>query len=185
MTVPRVLLCFWLLAGLAGCDSEQPEPPRQPPAAAEAPQAPEQAASKVAESAAPATEVVPVAPRQPKPAISPKPATPPTPITPASPPPQTEPAAPAEPEAPEKPLDLSLPSEVAERFRLPSDEASLAVEAVEQPPALLPPLFEAHETEQSSFELGGRLITSEHPQSEDEGYLDSVEGAELQLRFRR
>lgn len=185
MTVPRVLLCFWLLAGLAGCDSEQAEPPRQPPATAEVPQAPEQAASKAAESAAPAAEVVPATPRQSEPAIAPKPAIPPKPVAPVPSPAETEPVAPAKPEAPAKPLDLSLPSEVAERFRLPSDEASLAVEAVEQPPALLPPLFEAQEAEQSSFELGGRLITSEHPQSEDEGYLDSVEGAELQLRFRR
>lgn len=192
MTVPRAFLCLWLLAGLVACDSSQPEPPRRPPAAPELSPAPAAPANNPTEPSAPAIEALPAVPQPlqpvvPRPAVRPRPPVSPRPVTPAPP---AKPATAVEPAAPTKPLDLSLPSEAAERFRLPADDTSLVFAGEEQPPTLLPPLFEEHKVEQSSFELGGRLITNEPPTNErprdgQEGYLDAVEGAELQLRFRR
>lgn len=201
MTIPRVLLYLCLLAGVAACDSEQAEPPRsptpaeqpEPPLQAEPSQPPEQAASGAREPVAPSAPAQVPPPKAPaaemtpareEPAVpaKPKPVAPPKAPAPLAPPAPAKPTLPAEPEAP---LDLSLPREVAEGFGLPSDPASLADEKGESPLALLPPLFKAKEAEQSSFELGGRLITNERPEEGGEGYLDAVEGAELQLRFRR
>ena len=86
------------------------------------------------------------------------------------------------PKQPERPLDLSLPGEDVEPFPLPTAAASVLNEGTEGTDALLPPLFKAHEQARPPFELGGRLITNE---GAEDGYLDTIEGAELQLRFRR
>ena len=110
------------------------------------------------------------------------------PEPPAKPLERPRPAAPAEEAAgaarqkrpePTAPLDLSLPSETPAGFGLPTGSD----ERPGEPPALLPPLFES-KGEANSFELGGRLITNE-PGQEDEDSWHSVEGAELQLQFRR
>lgn len=194
-------VCLGALLALAACDSDRPESEGQPqpapdvqpavqpePPALPAPSEPAAAPSPAAEPQ-PAPEVITQPPAQPKPAApasppaAPKPAVPSQPVAPVAPQPLTEPE-PA-PAAARPPLDLSLPSAVDEVFPLP--DAALSVPGVgeETPGGLLPPLFKTEEERQSSFELGGRLITTEHPEEDGEGYWDSVEGAELQLRFRR
>ncbi|MCL7463212.1 hypothetical protein [Pseudomonas sp. NW5] len=77
------------------------------------------------------------------------------------------------------PLDLSLPPALITRFDAASDAPA------EPLPALLPPLFKGESSQAPrSFELGGRLLTSE-PDTERDDYWDTIEGAELELRFRR
>lgn len=72
-------------------------------------------------------------------------------------------------------LDLSLPAEFMKRTNAghADDGAALA--------PLLPPLFETRQPAVSPFQISGRLITNEG----DEDYWNSVEGAELQLEFKR
>ena len=75
-------------------------------------------------------------------------------------------------ELPPAELDLSLPEEL--HGQLNSDQELSA----EQP--LLPELFREKPAEPSPYQLNGRLITSDKA----EDYLDSVEGAELQIKIR-
>ncbi|SFP57826.1 hypothetical protein SAMN05216229_103345 [Geopseudomonas sagittaria] len=182
MMVMRAFLGGLLLCGLVACDSDQSPQPKAP-------------ASEPAEAVLPA----PVEPAPPVPAAAPAPAPQPAPEPPVpESEPQGQPAPPQKssqvPSAPRPadsaraaaasrpvaPLDLSLPSEVLERFKLPDE---VPVEALE-PPALLPPLFVDKATEPDSFELGGKLITSERPVADEDSW-HSVEGVELQLQFRR
>lgn len=178
-------------------ERREPEAPAVPPAAP-----PETAAEPVPAPAAPAAtaEQAPALPAAPEPQPAPKVITQPKPAAPATPPAVPKPPAPSQPAAPvapepvsepepapagEGPLDLSLPGDLGEAL-LPPEAALLDEGAGEEPPErLLPPLFKAEEDRQSSFELGGRLITNEGPEDEEEGYWDTVEGAELQLHFRR
>lgn len=171
MSVVRVSLCV-LLAMLAACDGERPDPPspREPvaertPAAQpvrEAAVAPEPAVTEPADTPVQAPPV-----RAERPAASARTLPPSRPVPPAS----------AEPPVAQAPLDLSLPEELLQR--LPADEPQAAL--VERR-ALLPSLFDARVDEVRSFELGGRLITNER---DDEDAWRAVEGAELELRFLR
>lgn len=171
MRVVRVFLCL-LLAALAACDGDRPERPQ--------PQVPQREADQP-----PAPVVAPppvVTPR----AVEPSPAAPPVTARPLPERPATpiqavpsRPPVPASPVAPVMaPLDLSLPDELLERL---ADDQPLAVA---EPAPLLPPLFGDKPQAPQSFELGGRLITSERS-NDDEDIWHELEGAELELRFRR
>lgn len=73
-------------------------------------------------------------------------------------------------------LDLHLPPELVEQIQ-PDEPVEILT-----PPSLLPEMFVEKPKEPGPFELNGRLITNER---ENEGdYWDSVEGAELQFKFR-
>lgn len=73
-------------------------------------------------------------------------------------------------------LDLRLPSDMVEQLQ-PEEAADIDFSK----PALLPEMFVEKPQAPGPFELNGRLITNEH--STDD-YWDSVEGAELQFKFR-
>lgn len=194
----RTVLCLGALLALVACDSDRPAPESKPPAAPAVQPAAEPESAAPPAPSEPAVAPPPAAPEpQSTPQVIAQPPAQPRPAAPASPPAAPKPAVPSQPVAPvtpqpepvpvavERPLDLSLPGALDEVFPLP--DAALAVPAAgeETPGGLLPPLFKAEEDKQSSFELGGRLITTEHPEEDGEGYWDSVEGAELQLHFRR
>ncbi|CAD5378586.1 hypothetical protein OF001_U310039 [Pseudomonas sp. OF001] len=172
MSVVRVFFCV-LLAGLAACDSDKPA----------APEAPREALRE--ESAAPLPAPPPVtapAPVEPAPAEAPEkspaaPAEPARPAVAAVRPPRPAAAARVEKPLPLAPLDLSVPGELLER--LPGEDGLPLTE----PQPLLPPLFGDKVEQPQSFELGGRLITNEREADEDSWH--AVEGAELELRFRR
>lgn len=72
-------------------------------------------------------------------------------------------------------LDLHLPQELVEQLQ-PDEPASGEFSQ----PALLPEMFVKKPKEPGPFELNGRLITNER----GDDYWDSVEGAELQFKFR-
>lgn len=174
MNTVRSLLVLLLLFGLAGCDSASDKPPKAPapapvtpaPVAPPLPAPPAVVPPPAPAPPAPPQEVAPVAPRRAEPRSLPAPPAPPA----------EAPAA-----VPRAPLDLSLPSDLRERFPQPSG----TLESPAEPQPLLPPLFEQpNAMQQNSFELGGRLITNE-PGQADEDNWHSVEGAELQLQFRR
>lgn len=171
-----------LLAVLLGaCEGERPEPA---PRSAPAPTVPEPPAPPLPAEPPSAREEVPALPEtRPK---APADRSAETPAAPAEPvpapasvarPAAERPAAPPSPAVPAAPLDLSVPRELVENFQL-SDPLPPA-------PALLPPLFAPQPETPQAFELGGRLITSERADDEDSGSWHGVEGAELQLRFRR
>ncbi len=173
MTVMRAFLGGLLLCGLAACDSDKPAQPARPASEPAEAVLPSPAPAKPA-VAAPALAPVP----EPAPEAQPARPAPPSQVRPVP-----RPAAAArsvEPAPPAAPLDLSLPTEVLERFRLPED---MPVEPLE-PPSLLPPLFVDKAAEPDSFELGGKLITSERPLADEDSW-HSVDGVELQLQFRR
>lgn len=174
MSIVRVFLCL-LLAVLVGCDGDKPEAPQPQAPARKEIQAPVAVPPPVAVPEA--VEPVPAAPPVESPAVAPKPTPPAAPRTPVASP-QPKASAPAAPQ-PVAPLDLSLPDELLER--LPGEEPLQAVE----PQPLLPPLFGDQAQEPQSFELGGRLITNEGPAAADEDSWHELEGAELELRFRR
>ncbi len=186
MTVVRSCLVLLLSLGLVACDADREK---------DQPQQPEPPAATLPQSTAPATDTPPApapAPLPPAGETAP-PAPPPVPPAPSAlPEPPSKPLERARPPAaeaavsarpklaePAAPLDLSLPSETPEGFGLATGSEALPGE----PQALLPPLFES-KGESNSFELGGRLITNE-PGQADEDSWHSVEGAELQLQFRR
>lgn len=80
-------------------------------------------------------------------------------------------------ELPPARLDLHLPRELVEQIQPDEPLEELT------PPALLPEMFVEKPQKPGPFELSGRLITNDHGDSDD-GYWDSVEGAELQFKFR-
>lgn len=82
--------------------------------------------------------------------------------------------APVEPLPPVQ-LDLHLPPELVEQLQ-PDELANVEVSR----PALLPEMFVEKPKEPGPFELNGRLITNDR----GDDYWDSVEGAELQFKFR-
>jgi len=179
MTVMRAFLGGLLLWALAACDSDKP-PQQQAPSGVPA-------QTTVLPAPAPAEPTAPVAAAEPEPA--PEPAPVPVPVPEAQPreapqarsvPRSADSPRTAAPSRPVAPLDLSLPSEVLERFKLPDE---MPLESLEPPP-LLPPLFVDKTHEPDSFELGGKLITSERPVADEDSW-HSVEGVELQLQFRR
>jgi hypothetical protein len=174
MSVARVFLCL-LLGTLVACDGDKPEvtvvPQPEPGGQARA-----ETPVPVSPAVEPVTGAVPL-----ESAPEAEPATPSQPADAAAPAPVVvRPVPPAAKPAPVlvEPLDLSLPDELAGQL---ADEASLA-EIVEAP--LLPPLFGDKVEEPHSFELGGRLIGSEGPDASLDS-LSDLEGAEVELRFRR
>ncbi|MNZ35853.1 hypothetical protein D3C78_532590 [compost metagenome] len=176
MSIVRVFLGL-LLAVLAACDGDKPEAPQPQAPARKEIQSPAPVAVPPPVAAPEAVESAPAAPPVEPPAATPEPARP-APRQPAvsSPPPRA--AASAAPEV-VVPLDLSLPAELLER--LPGEQP---LQQVVEPQPLLPPLF-SEKTQPQSFELGGRLITNEGPPAVDEDSWHELEGAELELRFRR
>ncbi|MBC9250161.1 hypothetical protein A9179_07730 [Pseudomonas alcaligenes] len=73
-------------------------------------------------------------------------------------------------------LDLRLPPGMVEQLQ-PEEPVDIDFSK----PALLPEMFVEKPTQPGPFELNGRLITNDHSK---EDYWDSVEGAELQFKFR-
>lgn len=72
-------------------------------------------------------------------------------------------------------LDLRLPPDMVEQLQ---PDESAEVDLAKQP--LLPEMFVKKPKEPGPFELNGRLITNDRT----DDYWDSVEGAELQFKFR-
>lgn len=171
MSVVRVFFCV-LLAGLAACDGDKPA----------APEVPREAVREEGAAPLPAPPVTAPPPVEPAPAEAPErspaaPAEPAAPAVAAVRPPRPAAAARVEKPLPLAPLDLSVPGELLER--LPGEDGLPLTE----PQPLLPPLFGDKVEQPQSFELGGRLITNEREADEDSWHV--VEGAELELRFRR
>lgn len=82
---------------------------------------------------------------------------------------------------PVAPLDLSLPAELLEHWQYA--EEPIEVER------LLPPLFQ-EQAAPAPFQLSGQLITHDRLRAddgarvEDEGFLDKIDGAQLNFEFR-
>lgn len=82
---------------------------------------------------------------------------------------------------PVAPLDLSLPAELLEHWQYA--EEPIVVER------LLPPLFQ-EQAAPAPFQLSGQLITHDRLRAddgarvEDEGFLDKIDGAQLNFEFR-
>ena len=74
-------------------------------------------------------------------------------------------------------LDLHLPPELVEQIQPDEPVETLT------PPSLLPEMFVEKPKEPGPFELNGRLITNDHG-DKNADYWDTVEGAELQFKFR-
>lgn len=171
MSVLRVSLGV-LLVALAACDGDKPvAPPPHRESVPEETRAPEPPPVAAPQAIVPAPVEAPpttsgAAPRA-APPTAPAPSAPRT-VTPAK----------VEKAEPLAPLDLTLPDELFER--LPGEDT--LQEALE-PQSLLPPLFGEKAQAPQSFELGGRVITNER--SEEDHDWHTVEGAELELRFRR
>lgn len=183
MTLLRAALCLSLLAALAACDSDKPEAPSEKPPAV-VPQAPAPSEPPAAVAPAEPAPAAPASEARPAPEERAEPAAPaPVPKAPA----QLRPSVPsrpapheAAPSEPVAPLDLSLPSDLLERLPEPGEASAQPLEQQ----TLLPPLFGEKKDGPQSFELGGRLITNEGAQTGEDTW-HSVEGAELQLQFRR
>jgi len=91
-------------------------------------------------------------------------------------------------QVPKAKLDLHLPKDMVNKL-----EPEVAVTPGASPapsasadPALLPQMFAEKPGEQSPFEVGGRVITNDRSrnQDRDSNFTDTVEGAELQFKFR-
>jgi hypothetical protein len=184
MSVMRYLVLTLLVPLLSACEPEV-KPAKVEPSKNVAPaeaKAPAQALSTSPADAPAAAETEagqgPEVPEEPQ-AVA---AVPPT-VTPSktAPPPaasrakvQQAPAqiAPVRPE--QATLDLSLPPELLEHLNAEGVPGEAA-------PPLLPPLFEEDAAAGDPFQLSGRLITNE----DDADYWESVDGAELQFKFKR
>lgn len=123
-------------------------------------QSPQQASEPSAVSAVPSAPPVTVA----------QPAT----VTPATS--SREVKAEPPPSLPPASVDLSLPQQLIDELSIGDSSASML-----QSTPLLPPLFVEKPKPQSSFQLNGRLLTDD--QLKDD-YLESVEGAEIQLQYK-
>jgi hypothetical protein len=177
MKVFRAVALPLVFGLLVACD----EPPKPPAPVPEPPKT--EAAVLTPAPANPAPEVSKLVPEE-LPVAPPKSVTPPVERAAPSdkapsvsriiPRPAEKPAASAKrAPLPEK-LDLRLPDELVQDL-----QAGEAVEnSMEQP--LLPPLFVEKPAEPGPYQLNGRLITNDRV----DDYLDSVEGAELQIEFR-
>lgn len=187
-------LVLLLALGLGACDERQTPPPAASAAASVV--APVGVPAAAALAAVPAEAVAaPVAPAAAVPAPVAAPATPPVAAVAAeraAPPraqavaaapaarPQAERPRRAAP-APLRPLDLSLPHEHGKEFfvRRSGDEP------LGEPQTLLPQLFVAkRKDEPANVAFAGRLITNQRV-TPGKDYWDSVEGAEVQVQFRR
>ena len=180
----RVMALPLIFGLLAACD----EPPKPPVPVPEPPKIePAPAKSSSAESAAVAAsklvpETLPVAPPrpQPEPATAGERAAPPDKapnVARVIPKPAESAAVKGKPRLeplPEK-LDLRLPKELVENLDPGKPQEKRPDEG------LLPPLFVDKQNQPSPYQINGRLITNDREQD----YLDSVEGAELQIEFRK
>jgi hypothetical protein len=89
----------------------------------------------------------------------------------------------------EKPkLDLHLPKDLVKKLEpaVATTPGAAPTVSTTTEPALLPQMF-AEKQGQSAFEMGGRVITTDKTRDQDKdssGLLDSVDGAELQFKFR-
>ena len=84
----------------------------------------------------------------------------------------------------EKPkLDLRLPKDLVNK--LEPEVADTKATSKTPAPTLLPQMFADKPAQQSSFEMGGRIITNDHSRDvdKDASYWDTVDGAELQFKF--
>lgn len=180
-------LLLLLALGLSACDERQTPPPAASAAASVV--APVSVPAAAALAAVPAEAVAaPVAPAAAVPAPAAAPATPPVAAVAAErAAPQRAQAVAAAPvarpqaERPRRPLDLSLPHEHGKDFfvRRSGDEP------LGEPQTLLPQLFVAkRKDEPANVAFAGRLITNQRV-TPGKDYWDSVEGAEVQVQFRR
>ena len=80
------------------------------------------------------------------------------------------------PELISAPLDLSLPPELLKNLQLGEPIPDV------QSASLLPPLFVEKTAPEQTLKFGGRLLLNDEV---DDDYTKSVEGAELQLEFKR
>ncbi|MEN0105685.1 MAG: hypothetical protein AAGC84_04585 [Pseudomonas sp.] len=85
-------------------------------------------------------------------------------------------------------LNLHLPKEEVHKLEPEVSTFGVASPAPnrEEAPALLPQMFAEKPEQQSPFEVGGRVITTDknRDQDKDSSVLDTVDGAELQFKFR-
>lgn len=85
-------------------------------------------------------------------------------------------------------LNLHLPKDAVQKLQpeVAAFGASEPAPSKVETPALLPQMFAEKPGGQSPFEVGGRVITSDRvrDQDKDAGLLDTVDGAELQFKFR-
>lgn len=79
-----------------------------------------------------------------------------------------------------QPLDLSPPGDAAEDLA----GAGAGAAPLGEPQALLPPLFAPRDAVPSAVQIAGRLLTNPRSTA-GKDYWETVEGAELQLQFRR
>ena len=104
-----------------------------------------------------------------------------TAVLPGKPPAPQKASAPRVLAPPVAPLDLSLPAELLEHWQYA--EEPIEVER------LLPPLFQ-EQAAPAPFQLSGQLITHDRLRAddgarvEDEGFLDKIDGAQLNFEFR-
>lgn len=104
-----------------------------------------------------------------------------TAVRPGKPPAPQKAPAPRVLAPPVAPLDLSLPAELLEHWQYA--EEPIVVER------LLPPLFQ-EQAAPAPFQLSGQLITHDRLRAddgtrvEDEGFLDKIDGAQLNFEFR-
>jgi hypothetical protein len=85
-------------------------------------------------------------------------------------------------------LNLHLPKDAVQKLQpeVAAFGASEPAPSTTETPALLPQMFAEKPGGQSPFEVGGRVITNDRSrdQDKDAGLLDTVDGAELQFKFR-
>ena len=185
----RVLALPLVFGLLAACDEPPkppipvPAPPKTEPAPAEA--QPAEPASPVSAPVA-ASKLVPetlpvTTPRsQPEPAETEERAAPPDKapavarVIPQAAESATAKGKPKLEPLPEK-LDLRLPKELVENLGTADPQEKKPEEG------LLPPLFVDKRNQPGPYQINGRLITNDR----EHDYLDSVEGAELQIEFRK
>lgn len=184
---PCAIALLFLLLG--ACDSAdrpvKPVKPTAPSVPAAQPETPVQAPPRVSEPLAEPEAVFKPELQLPKPP-EPEPRVQAEPLEPVvqTPPPALKKPAVAKPQVvrstrkpppvekapePQVPLDLSLPEELLETLQ-PLETP------MEMDSTLLPPMFR-EEPEENPFQLNGRLITKERQ--------DEIEGAELQIQFKR
>ncbi len=183
----RLLTLLVLLGLLAACDDKPAPVPAPVPSAPSAPevQAPPAAsepapiqprATTPASSAAKPVEAVPKQTPKDLPALGSKVVKDTSLPKPADSKPKPAAKVSASKPLPPAKLDLRLPSDMVEQLQ-PEEAADIDFSK----PALLPEMFVEKPQAPGPFELNGRLITNDH--STDD-YWDSVEGAELQFKFR-
>lgn len=179
------VLALPLVLGLVACD-EPPKPPVPVPEPPKTETAPTKA--QPAEPADPAPVVTNKLVPEKLPVAVPKPQPEPAEaVVRAAPPDKAPAAARVIPKAAEKAankqpkleplpekLDLRLPKELVETLE-PAPQEQQAEQG------LLPPLFVEKQDQPGPYQINGRLITNDR----EHDYLDSVEGAELQIEFRK